>query len=211
MSLVIGDVIGDGSGENVFVVRDGVAHVEDEGPPFITFTWGSETTFKSVCTSLTVAYKLVRPNGDPIRADVKLTLKQAKVGSLLIGCAAGAFFAGVGIEAQMANENLTRDLGRGTGVQVTPGDFNLAELSDYLRMNIRVVDEAGWILAEWTLLTNVPAESADASQIAMWYYWRWRIESFFKLLKSHGHHLEQWQQESGPAIATSGRCTSVVV
>ena len=46
-------------------------------PPFITFTWGGETTFKSVCTSLTVAYKLFRPNGDPIRADVKMTLKQA--------------------------------------------------------------------------------------------------------------------------------------
>jgi LysM repeat protein len=46
-------------------------------PPFITFTWGSEQTFKSVCTQLTVAYKLFRPNGDPIRADVKLTLKQA--------------------------------------------------------------------------------------------------------------------------------------
>ena len=50
-------------------------------PPFITFTWGSETTFKSVCTSLTVAYKLFRPNGDPIRADVKMTLKQAEAAS----------------------------------------------------------------------------------------------------------------------------------
>jgi len=50
-------------------------------PPFITFTWGSETTFKSVCTSLTVAYKLFRPNGDPIRADVKMTLKQAEPAS----------------------------------------------------------------------------------------------------------------------------------
>jgi len=28
-----------------------------------------------------------------------------------------------------------------------------------------------------------------------------RIESFFKLLKSHGHELEQWQQHTGPAIA----------
>jgi Contractile injection system tube protein/LysM domain len=46
-------------------------------PPFITFSWGSETTFKAACTSLTVAYKLFRPNGDPIRADVKMTLKQA--------------------------------------------------------------------------------------------------------------------------------------
>ena len=50
-------------------------------PPFITFTWGSETKFKSVCTSLTVAYKLFRPNGDPIRADVKMTLKQAEPAS----------------------------------------------------------------------------------------------------------------------------------
>ncbi|HEX5730398.1 LysM peptidoglycan-binding domain-containing protein, partial [Microbacterium sp.] len=50
-------------------------------PPFITFTWGNETTFKSVCTSLTVAFKLFRPNGDPIRADVKMTLKQAEAAS----------------------------------------------------------------------------------------------------------------------------------
>src|SRR4029078_8424899 len=33
------------------------------------------------------------------------------------------------------------------------------------------------------------------------YYWRWRIESFFKLLKSHGQQLEHWQQQTGPAIA----------
>lgn len=65
----------------------------------------------------------------------------------------------------------------------------------------RVVDEHGYILAEWTLLTNVPAEMADASQIALWYYWRWRIESFFKLLKSHGQEMENWQQQSGVAIA----------
>lgn len=48
-------------------------------PPFVTFKWGQETTFKSVCTQLTVAYKLFRPNGDPIRADVKMTLTQAEV------------------------------------------------------------------------------------------------------------------------------------
>ncbi len=50
-------------------------------PPFVTFHWGKETTFKSVCTQLTVAYKLFRPNGDPIRADVKMTLKQAEPAS----------------------------------------------------------------------------------------------------------------------------------
>jgi Contractile injection system tube protein/LysM domain len=50
-------------------------------PPFVTFHWGKETTFKSVCSQLTVAYKLFRPNGDPIRADVKMTLKQADTAS----------------------------------------------------------------------------------------------------------------------------------
>ena len=50
-------------------------------PPFITFQWGTVIPFKAVCTSLTVAYKLFRPNGDPIRADVKMTLKQAEAAS----------------------------------------------------------------------------------------------------------------------------------
>jgi hypothetical protein len=65
----------------------------------------------------------------------------------------------------------------------------------------QVRDEAGSILAEWMLLANAPREWATTEQLARSYYWRWRIESFFKLLKSHGHHLEQWQQASGPAIA----------
>ena len=56
------------------------------------------------------------------------------------------------------------------------------------------------MLATWYLLTNIPAD-ADPSTIALWYYWRWRIESFFKLLKSAGMNVEQWQQESAPAIA----------
>jgi hypothetical protein len=46
-------------------------------PPFVTFRWGAVDTFKAACLSLTVAYQLFRPNGDPIRADVKLQLKQA--------------------------------------------------------------------------------------------------------------------------------------
>lgn len=65
----------------------------------------------------------------------------------------------------------------------------------------RIVDQEGWILAQWTLLTNMESSAADASQIALWYYWRWRVESFFKLLKSGGQQLESWQQESGDAIA----------
>jgi LysM repeat protein len=46
-------------------------------PPFITFQWGTVIPFKAVCTSLTVAYKLFQPTGEPIRAEVKMTLKQA--------------------------------------------------------------------------------------------------------------------------------------
>ena len=60
---------------------------------------------------------------------------------------------------------------------------------------------SGKVLAEWLLLTNAPTELATAQKLAFCYYWRWRIESFFKLLKSHGQHLESWQQETGLAIA----------
>ncbi len=63
----------------------------------------------------------------------------------------------------------------------------------------RVLSEDGEVLAEWLLLTNVA--DVDAASIALWYYWRWQIESFFKLIKSAGHHLESWQQESALAIA----------
>lgn len=51
----------------------------------------------------------------------------------------------------------------------------------------------------WYLLTNLPAEVA-AQQVAQWYYWRWEIESYFKLLKTAGQQLEQWQQESAAAL-----------
>jgi hypothetical protein len=54
-------------------------------------------------------------------------------------------------------------------------------------------------LACWYLLTNVGTDVA-ASTIALWYYYRWRIESYFKLLKSGGQELEHWQQESGLAV-----------
>jgi hypothetical protein len=63
----------------------------------------------------------------------------------------------------------------------------------------RVHDGAGKLLAEWYLLSNVDA-SVDAATLALWYYWRWRIESYFKLLKSAGQQVEQWEQESGSAI-----------
>ena len=63
----------------------------------------------------------------------------------------------------------------------------------------RILSDEGEILAEWLLMTNVM--TVDASEIALWYYWRWQIECFFKLLKKAGHDLESWQQETGLAIA----------
>jgi hypothetical protein len=63
-----------------------------------------------------------------------------------------------------------------------------------------VRDARGKLLACWFLLTNLPAAVADAT-VALWYYWRWRIESYFKLVKSAGHQLEHWQQETAAAVA----------
>jgi hypothetical protein len=65
----------------------------------------------------------------------------------------------------------------------------------------RLIDDEGFIVAHWTLLCNVSDAGVSAYQIALWYYWRWLIETFFKLLKSHGQELEQWQQQDGEAIA----------
>ena len=63
----------------------------------------------------------------------------------------------------------------------------------------QVRDAAGRLLAEWLLLTNVPADVAAAT-VALWYYWRWRIESYFKLLKGAGQQVEHWQQETAEAL-----------
>jgi Transposase DDE domain len=57
----------------------------------------------------------------------------------------------------------------------------------------------GTVLERWLLLTNLPA-AVDAATVVLWYYWRWRIETFFKLLKSAGQQVERWQQENGAAI-----------
>jgi hypothetical protein len=64
----------------------------------------------------------------------------------------------------------------------------------------QIRDADGKLLAQGCLLTNLPPEVA-AERVALWYYWRWRIESFFKLLKSAGQQVEAWQQESGAALA----------
>lgn len=61
-------------------------------------------------------------------------------------------------------------------------------------------DENEQVLSEWRLWTNLEAE-VEGATIALWYYYRWRIESFFKLLKRGGFSLEQWQQETAERLA----------
>jgi hypothetical protein len=63
----------------------------------------------------------------------------------------------------------------------------------------RIEDAAGNTLATWYLLSNLLPQ-VPAERLALWYYWRWRIESYFKLLKQAGHQLESWEQETGLAI-----------
>ena len=77
-----------------------------------------------------------------------------------------------------------------------------------------VRDLKGRPLARWLLLTNAPATLADAATIARWYYFRWRIEGFHKLLKRAGWQLEGWLQRSGGRLLIKllialGACASV--
>lgn len=69
-----------------------------------------------------------------------------------------------------------------------------------LRLVLAEVRSAdGQVLATWRLLTNLPAD-VDDSTVALWYYWRWSIEKYFKLLKSAGMNVEHWQQATAHAI-----------
>jgi hypothetical protein len=75
-------------------------------------------------------------------------------------------------------------------------------------------DLKGRVLARWLLLTNVPAELADAAMIAKWYYFRWRIEGLHKLLKKAGWQLESWLQRNGQRLLIKllialGACASI--
>jgi len=77
-----------------------------------------------------------------------------------------------------------------------------------------VRDLEGRVLARWLLLTNVPEGLADAATIALWYYFRWRIEGLHKLLKSAGWQLESWLQRDGRRLLLKllialGACASI--
>ena len=64
----------------------------------------------------------------------------------------------------------------------------------------RLVDEENNIVAEWLLISNVIDKNVSAQTLATWYYYRWKIESYFKLLKSSGFNLEEWQQKEPIAL-----------
>jgi hypothetical protein len=61
-----------------------------------------------------------------------------------------------------------------------------------------IINADGDIVAQWYLLSNL-TDDVDDAQLALWYHWRWDIESFFKLLKGAGHQLESWEQETARA------------
>ena len=76
----------------------------------------------------------------------------------------------------------------------------------------RVIDNLGNELSIWYLLSNM--HDVPAATLALWYYWRWSVEKYFKLMKSAGMQLESWQQTTGLAIArrllvASMACVSV--
>jgi len=64
----------------------------------------------------------------------------------------------------------------------------------------RLVDENDKVVAKWLLITNIVDKQVTTSTLATWYYYRWKIESYFKLLKSSGFNLEAWQQIEPEAL-----------
>jgi len=64
----------------------------------------------------------------------------------------------------------------------------------------RLVNDKNEVVATWLLISNIYDTSITATTIATWYYYRWKIESYFKLLKSSGFNLEEWQQREPEAL-----------
>lgn len=101
-----------------------------------------------------------------------------------------------------------RNLGDGKKIDVPGPPLTLRLIVSEVR------DSDGRLLARWLLLTNVAAELADAATIALWYYFRWRIETMHKLIKSAGWQLESWLQRDGHRLLIKlllafGACASV--
>jgi len=64
----------------------------------------------------------------------------------------------------------------------------------------RLVDKDNNVVAQWLLITNIVDKKVKAKTLATWYYYRWKIETYFKLLKSSGFNLEEWQQREPKAL-----------
>lgn len=95
---------------------------------------------------------------------------------------------------------------RNTGEKTAGGNNRQAEIKGPplpLRLvvcELRDVKTGGRTLARWLLLTNASRELADAATIALWYYFRWKIEDMHKLLKAAGWELEGWLQRDARKI-----------
>lgn len=60
--------------------RGGARGQSTKRPPTVEFVWGSFISFRAFAKSLTVAFQLFGPDGQPLRADVKLALLQSDAG-----------------------------------------------------------------------------------------------------------------------------------
>lgn len=100
----------------------------------------------------------------------------------------------VGEAAVVLHRPAQKNLGQGKKRSI-PGD------PVPLRLVVAEVhDLTGRVLARWLLLTNVAQEVGSAKEVAHWYYYRWRIESFHKVLKSSGWQIEDWLQRDGEKL-----------
>ncbi len=64
----------------------------------------------------------------------------------------------------------------------------------------RVCDSRARTLAVWYLLTNVPAE-VETATVALWYCWRWRMETFHNLLRERATRWSSgsnWAERRSP-------------
>lgn len=64
----------------------------------------------------------------------------------------------------------------------------------------RVLEDQQDVSAQWYLLSNVPTEWADSKRLADSYLQRSQIETYFKLMKSHGMQVEHWLQETAAPL-----------
>jgi hypothetical protein len=87
-----------------------------------------------------------------------------------------------------------KNVGRGKKISIPGAPLPLRLVVSW------ALSEEGEIVAEWFLLTNA-AEQYSPATLACWYAWRWRIETYHKLLKSSGQNVERWEQQSGEALA----------